>query len=45
MILSSLVGIAGGFLVAVFGLNLPFEVYWDQTLKALQGAATCCSAR
>lgn len=35
VILSSLVGIAGGFVVAIFGLHLPFEVYWDQTLKAL----------
>jgi phospholipid/cholesterol/gamma-HCH transport system permease protein len=35
VILSSLVGIAGGFGVAVFGLHLPFEVYWEQTVKAL----------
>lgn len=35
VVLSSLVGIAGGFVVALAGLHLPFEVYWDQTLKAL----------
>jgi phospholipid/cholesterol/gamma-HCH transport system permease protein len=35
VILSSLIGIAGGFMVAVFGLHLPFDVYWEQTLKAL----------
>jgi len=35
VILSSLVGIAGGFVVAVFGLHLPFDVYWEQTIKAL----------
>src|SRR5262249_11464257 len=35
VVLSSLVGIAGGFAVAILGLHLPFEVYWDQTIKAL----------
>lgn len=35
VILSSLVGIAGGFVVATVGLHLPFDVYWDQTLRAL----------
>lgn len=35
VILSSLVGIAGGFVVAVAGLHLPFAAYWDQTLSAL----------
>jgi phospholipid/cholesterol/gamma-HCH transport system permease protein len=35
VILSSLVGIAGGFIVAVGGLHLPFETYWDQTVNAL----------
>jgi phospholipid/cholesterol/gamma-HCH transport system permease protein len=35
VILASLVGIAGGFLVAVTGLNVPFSVYWDQTVSAL----------
>jgi phospholipid/cholesterol/gamma-HCH transport system permease protein len=35
VILSSVLGIAGGFLVAVHGLGLPFELYWEQTLKAL----------
>jgi phospholipid/cholesterol/gamma-HCH transport system permease protein len=35
VVLSSLVGIAGGFVVALLGLHLPFDVYWDQTLKAL----------
>jgi phospholipid/cholesterol/gamma-HCH transport system permease protein len=35
VILSSLIGIAGGFLVAVQGLGLPAIVYWDQTVSAL----------
>ncbi|HET6162331.1 MAG TPA: ABC transporter permease [Planctomycetota bacterium] len=35
VVLSSLVGIAGGFVVAVFGLHIPFEVYWEQTIRAL----------
>jgi phospholipid/cholesterol/gamma-HCH transport system permease protein len=35
VVLSSLVGIAGGFVVAVFGLHLPFDVYWEQTIRAL----------
>jgi len=35
VILSSLVGIGGGFVVAVQGLGLPFSVYWDQTVAAL----------
>lgn len=35
VVLSSLVGIAGGFIVALVALHLPFAVYWDQTLKAL----------
>ncbi|MSR46084.1 MAG: ABC transporter permease [Planctomycetes bacterium] len=35
VVLGSLVGIGGGFMVAVFGLGLPFELYWDQTIEAL----------
>jgi len=35
VVLASLVGIGGGFMVAVFGLALPFDVYWEQTLQAL----------
>jgi len=35
VILSSLVGIGGGFVVAVFGLGLPFDLYWDQSVSAL----------
>jgi phospholipid/cholesterol/gamma-HCH transport system permease protein len=35
VILSSLVGVGGGFLVAVQGLGLPFGLYWDQTVQAL----------
>ncbi len=35
VVLASLVGIGGGFMVAVFGLALPFEVYWEQTVQAL----------
>ncbi len=35
VVLSSLIGIGGGFAVAVFGLHIPFEVYWEQTIKAL----------
>ena len=35
VILASLIGIAGGFLVAVLGLDVPFGVYWDQTVAAL----------
>jgi phospholipid/cholesterol/gamma-HCH transport system permease protein len=36
VILASLVGIGGGFVVAVEGLGLPFSVYWEQTVKALK---------
>jgi len=35
VILASLVGIGGGFLVAVEALGLPARVYWDQTISAL----------
>ncbi len=35
VILASLVGIAGGFVIAVFGLGLPFSVYWEQSVAAL----------
>jgi phospholipid/cholesterol/gamma-HCH transport system permease protein len=35
VILASLVGIGGGFIVAVFGLGLPFDLYWDQSVNAL----------
>ncbi len=35
VILNSLVGIAGGFVVAVFGLGLQFSVYWEQSVHAL----------
>lgn len=35
VVLASLVGIAGGFVVAVGGLGLPFTVYWEQTVQAL----------
>jgi len=35
VILSSIVGIAGGFVVAVTMLHLPFDLYWDQTVQAL----------
>ena len=36
VILSALVGIGGGFVVAVQGLGIPFGVYWDQTVHALK---------
>lgn len=35
VILASLIGIGGGFLVAVAGLRIPFEVYWEQSVAAL----------
>lgn len=35
VILASLVGIAGGFVIAVFGLGIPFAVYWEQSVAAL----------
>jgi phospholipid/cholesterol/gamma-HCH transport system permease protein len=35
VVLASLVGIGGGFIVAVFGLDLPFALYWEQTVQAL----------
>ena len=35
VIVATLVGIGGGFVVAVAGLGLPFDVYWDQTVNAL----------